>query len=346
MLNFFDQDFTQLTNSLAEIAQPAFRARQIWEAVYKNLVGSWQEMTNLSKDLREQLQSMYSLSSFSELDITHSLDGSSTRYLFQLVDGHLIESVILRSDERITLCISAQSGCPIGCAFCATGRMGFGRDLSSGEIVEQVIHLARILTHGSETITNIVMMGMGEPFLNYDATLSAIRRLNDEKGLRIGARRITVSTIGLPDKIRRFADENLQVNLAISLHAPNDALRALLVPLAHNVSISSILASCRHYTEHTHRRVTFEYVMIDNLNDQAVHARELAVLLAGMLCHVNLIGLNPTEHFTGCPSTNAVANEFGRILLKSNIPVSIRNSQGNDIQAACGQLAGKIITNQ
>jgi 23S rRNA (adenine2503-C2)-methyltransferase len=342
MNNFFDLQYEDLEDELRGLSQPGFRAKQIWQGVYQLQHSSWQDFTNIPKELRVFLESRYSLGSLKILDETSALDQQSTKYLFSLSDGNFVESVILRNSDRITLCISTQSGCPVGCVFCATGRFGFFRDLTSGEIVEQVIHLSRLLSQQGEHITNIVLMGMGEPFLNFDATLDAVKRFNDNSGMNIGARRITISTIGIPDKILRFAQEGLQVNLAVSLHAPNDALRRELVPVAARIQISELMQACHQYIKATNRRITFEYVLINGVNDQPQQAEELAALLSGMLCHVNLIGLNPTAHYPGRTPSHQTMNAFGHILLSHNIPTSIRNSQGSDIQAACGQLAGKM----
>lgn len=342
MKNFFDLQFSELEALLESYSQPRFRAEQIWQAVYCNFVSSWHEITNLPLNLRDNLQDDYSLSSFSLREKINAFDGDSTKFLFELPDENALEAVILRSDGRITLCISTQSGCPVGCVFCATGKYGFHRNLSSGEIVEQVVALARLLKEDGENVSNIVIMGMGEPMMNYDATLAAIRRFNDPRGLNIGARRITISTIGIPEKIRQFAAENLQVNLAISLHAPTDLLRRELVPIAQKYSIGEILSACRDYVDSTHRRVTFEYVLINGVNDLPQHAQDLSALLKGLLCHVNLIGLNPTNHYSGRAPQKQAVRDFGKVLLDHHIPTSIRNSQGSDIQAACGQLAGKL----
>jgi 23S rRNA (adenine2503-C2)-methyltransferase len=342
MDNFFNLQFEELEDELHALSQPSFRAKQIWEGAYQHLLASWQYFTNLPKDLRTFLENRYALTSLTVLDETTAPDQQSTKYLFSLPDGNYIESVILRSGDRITLCVSTQSGCPVGCAFCATGKFGFFRDLTAGEIVEQVIFLSRLLEDKNEHINNIVLMGMGEPFLNYDATLKAVKRFNDNAGMNIGARRITISTIGIPEKILLFAQEGLQVNLAVSLHAPNDTLRCQLVPLAAKVHISDIMQACHQYIKATNRRVTFEYVLIADVNDQPQQAEELAALLQGMLCHVNLIGLNPTEHYHGGTPSHKAMSDFGKVLLSHNIPTSIRNSQGSDIQAACGQLAGKV----
>ena len=341
MNNFFDLQFEDLEDELRGLSQPGFRAKQIWEGAYQQLLSSWQDFTNLPKDLRQFLENRYALETLSVTDETDAPDQLSTKFLFSLHDGNFIESVILRSNDRVTLCISTQSGCPVGCVFCATGNFGFFRDLTSGEIVEQVIYLSRLLNQQGEHVTNIVLMGMGEPFLNYEATLDAVKRLNDNSGMNIGARRITISTIGIPDKILKFAQEGLQVNLAVSLHAPNKMLRRELVPLAAKGHISELIGACRQYIKATNRRVTFEYVMIAGINDQPQHAEELAVLLNGLLCHVNLIGLNPTEHYAGQTPSYQTMKAFENILIKGNIPTSIRNSQGSDIQAACGQLAGR-----
>lgn len=342
MNNFFDLQFGDLENELRGLSQPGFRAKQIWEGVYQHLFSSWQDFTNLPKDLRQFLENRYALESLNVLDGSNARDDQSTKYLYALQDGNYVESVILRSGDRVTVCISTQSGCPVGCVFCATGKFGFFRDLTSGEIVEQVVHLSRLLQKHGQSITNIVLMGMGEPFLNYEATLEAVKRFNDNSGLNIGARRITISTIGIPDKILKFAQEGLQVNLAVSLHAPNDTLRRELVPVAARIPIANIMQACRQYIKATNRRVTFEYVMIAGVNDKPQHAEELAALLNGMLCHVNLIGLNPTAHYAGQTPGYQAMKAFGNILLTHNIPTSIRNSQGADIQAACGQLAGRM----
>jgi 23S rRNA (adenine2503-C2)-methyltransferase len=343
MNNFFDLQAGDLEPILNELSQPGFRSNQIWEGVYNQLITTWQEFSNLPKDLRDYLEDNYYLNTLQLVDEISSMDHLSTKFLFKLLDGNFIESVILRNNDRITLCISTQSGCPVGCVFCATGKFGFHRNLSSGEIIEQVVVLARLLKKSNETITNIVIMGMGEPLLNYEATLTAIKRFNDKNGLNFGARRITLSTIGIPEKIIQFANEGLQVNLAVSLHAPNDNLRQELVPIAEKVPINDIIQACRLYIEATSRRVTFEYVLIDGINDQPQYAEELAALLKGLLCHVNLIGLNPTTHYHGKAPRMKSMTEFGRILIANHIPTSIRNSQGSDIQAACGQLAGKLV---
>jgi len=244
-------------------------------------------------------------------------------------------------NERQTLCISSQSGCAMGCVFCATGQMGFRRNLSAGEVIEQVLFLGRELSQSGEKITNIVIMGMGEPFHNYDAVLEAIDRLNDPNGLNLGARRFTISTVGIVPGIRRFAAEKRQVNLAISLHAANDTLRSVLIPANRKYPLSSLMEACGEYIKLTNRRLTFEWALIRDINDSVEHARELAALLKGLLCHVNIIPLNPTTSYNGKATTEERAQEFKQVLENNGIPCTIRARRGIDISAGCGQLAAR-----
>jgi 23S rRNA (adenine2503-C2)-methyltransferase len=246
-------------------------------------------------------------------------------------------------EERRTLCISTQAGCAMGCVFCATGQMGFKRHLSSGEIVEQVLFYARQLKARGERVTNIVIMGMGEPFHNYDATLAAIDLLNDPLGMNLGERRFTISTVGLVPGIRRFAAEKRQINLAISLHAANDELRSSLLPIDHKYPISELLLACKDYIATTNRRLTFEWALIQDVNDLPEHARELGGLLRGMLCHVNVIPLNPTRKYSGKATTHLRAEAFKAELERFGIPCTIRIRRGIDIHAGCGQLAVENI---
>ncbi len=244
-------------------------------------------------------------------------------------------------DKRRTLCISTQSGCAMGCVFCATSQMGYLRHLSSGEIIEQVLYFARRLAEQGEKVSNIVMMGMGEPFHNYDAALATIDRLNHPEGMRLGARRFTISTVGLVPAIERFAEEKRQTNLAISLHAADDELRSSMLPINRQHPIADLMAAVRNYTELTHRRVTFEWALIRGVNDTPEQAYKLAALLKGMLVHVNVIPLNPTDGFEGQAATPIRAKSFQSILENKGIPCSIRIRRGIDIQAGCGQLAQK-----
>ena len=242
-------------------------------------------------------------------------------------------------DRRKTLCISTQAGCAMGCVFCATGQMGFKRHLTSGEIVEEVLYYARMLRAEGEQVTNVVFMGMGEPFHNYDATMSAIQRLNHPEGMNLGARRFTISTVGLVPVIKRFADEKSQVNLAISLHAANDELRSSMLPINRKYPIEELMTACREYIEKTGRRLTFEWALIQDVNDSVETARELGNLLRGMIAHVNVIPLNPTHKFAGKGSTRERAAAFKAELEQAGIPCTVRMRRGIDIQAGCGQLA-------
>jgi 23S rRNA (adenine2503-C2)-methyltransferase len=345
MNSIYDLSYSEIESFIKTEGEPAFRANQIWEGLYQHRYSSWDEFTSSPKPLRQKLEDHFIIVSLKKVDAVLSTDLQTEKVLFKLKDSSLIESVLLRSDNRLTLCISTQSGCPVGCVFCATGNLGFIRNLSTGEIIEQVIFFMKALEPNKEKLTNIVLMGMGEPFLNYDNTISAITRLNADKCLNFGARRITISTIGIIDRIKQFSEKELQINLSISLHAPNDLLRQQLVPLAKNYPIKELINTCHSYFDRTSRRITFEYVMVKGINDSPVLALELVNLLKGLNCHVNLIPLNPTSHYMGRPSNSSTIREFGRILLEKGLATSIRNSQGSDIQAGCGQLAGCLINN-
>ena len=252
----------------------------------------------------------------------------------------------MKYDTRRTLCISSQSGCAMGCVFCATGQMGFKRNLTSGEIVEQVLHYARVLAASDERVTNVVLMGMGEPFHNYAAVMQAIDRLNHPQGMNLGERRFTISTVGLIPGIRKFTAEKRQVNLAISLHAANNELRASLLPSNVRYPLEDLMQACKDYVDATRRRITFEWALIQDVNDTPQHARELAGLVRGMLCHVNVIALNPTKKYNGKSTTRERAKAFRDTLEKAGIPCTIRLRRGIDIQAGCGQLATEAGLNQ
>ncbi len=337
-----DLGYNELEKLLSEWREPAYRVAQLWEWVYRHLVDDFQQMTNLPKELRQRLGEVFSLEVLEPLETLKSADGSTYKVLFGLPDGETIESVLMLYERRRTVCVSTQVGCPIGCPFCATGRSGFRRNLKSGEIIAQVLHFARKIKEtwgdSSKPITNVVFMGMGEPFLNYEATLKAIRTLNDEKGFNLGARRFTVSTVGIVPGIRRLAEEGLQVELAVSLHAPNDEIRDRLVPVNKGYPIKRLLAACQEYIEKTNRRITFEYVLINEVNDSISHARELASLLKGMLCHVNLIPMNPIPGVSMGPPPKRRALAFEEELKRHGLSVTLRVSKGADIQAGCGQL--------
>jgi len=337
-----DLKYSELEDLLADWGEPSYRAGQIWEWVYKHLTDDFQSMTNLPKELRRKLEESFYIKTLEPVETLESADGSTRKVLFRLLDGETIESVFMLYQRRRTVCVSTQVGCPIGCSFCATGRSGFRRNLKPGEIIEQVLHFAREtrknLGNSMKPITNVVFMGMGEPFLNYEATIQAIRTLNDQKGFNLGARRFTVSTVGIVPGIRRLAEEGLQVELAVSLHAPNDEIRDRLVPINKGYPIKRLLIACQEYIKRTNRRITFEYVLIDGVNDNIRHAREVASLLGDMLCHVNLIPMNPIPGVSMRPPPKHRVLAFEEELKRLGISVTLRTSKGADIQAGCGQL--------
>lgn len=335
----YDLDLPELQDLLKSWGEPAFRARQIWQGLYQHLWDSPEQFTNIPASLREKLFTGFRFSALQPAQVLSSNDGETVKTLFTLWDGRAIEAVLMRYSERRTLCISSQAGCAMGCVFCATGQMGFKRHLTSGEIVAQVLHYARILQAENDHVTNVVIMGMGEPFHNYNAVLHAVDRLNHPEGFKFGERRFTISTVGLVPLIRRFADENRQINLAISLHAVDDAQRSSMMPVNKQYPIAKLLEACRYYINKTRRRVTFEWALIRDVNDSPETAIRLAGLLKGMLCHVNVIPLNPTQKYPGQATTRERAQAFQAELEKRGITCSIRIRRGVDIQAGCGQLA-------
>ncbi len=333
--SILDLDLPQLTSLLEDLGQPAYRARQVWQGIYQRQAESPDSLTDLPLELRRRLSETLTFRSFELRHKQVSSDGRTTKFLLgRSGEAAGIECVLMRYDRRRTGCISTQSGCAMGCPFCATGQMGFLRNLSSGEIVEQVLQISR-----DETLTNLVFMGMGEPFHNYDASLAAVDRLTDSDGLRFGARRITISTVGLIPMIRRFTDERRQVNLAVSLHAATDDLRDRLVPINRRYPIGPLLEACRDYVRITRRRLTVEWALIEQVNDGLEQARALADLVKGMLCHVNLIPLNPTRGFPGSGSDSGRAEKFAAVLRSNRIACTVRQRRGIEIAAGCGQLA-------
>lgn len=336
-----DLSYEELEHRLLAMGEPGFRAKQIWVALYQNLKADVHDITTLPKDLRSKLADVFSFSALTPVRTIESRDGYTQKTLFKCVDGALIEAVLMVYDERRTLCLSSQSGCSLGCVFCATGQMGFRRNLTSGEIVAQVLYYAQRLAALGERVTNVVMMGMGEPFLNYEHVMAAIDRLNDPEGLGLGARRITISTVGVVPKIKQFADAGTQVNLAISLHTVDDTLRTQLIPINKKYPVKSILEACRYYVEKTNRRLTFEYALIEGINDTEKDAEALAHHIRNMLCHVNLIQLNPTPGFHKEGAHADHVRAFCAVLEAHQIPCTVRLGRGVEIEAGCGQLAAE-----
>ena len=342
----YDLDLFELEELLNKLGEPAFRAKQIWQGLYQQLWNSPDQFTSLPKPLRDHLAESFRFSAFIPERTMQSSDGQTEKILFRLPDQFAIETVLMKYETRRTLCISSQSGCAMGCVFCATGQMGFKRNLSSGEIVEQVLYYARTLKSVNEKVTNIVVMGMGEPFHNYKEVLKAIDRLNHPDGMNLGERRFTISTVGLVPGIRKFTAEKRQINLAISLHAANNDLRSSLVPVNSRYPLEDLMAACRDYVHTTRRRITFEWALIQDVNDTPAHAQQLVKLVKGLLCHVNIIALNPTRKYSGKSTTQNRARAFKDILDRAGIPCTIRLRRGIDIQAGCGQLATETGMNQ
>jgi len=332
----------ELQKELESLGEPPYRAHQVWEWVWKHLATDFAKMTNLPMALRERLSEHFFLDPFSVLARESDEEGTE-KVLLGLADGASVEAVLIREEGRRTVCISTQVGCPVGCAFCATGQMGFVRNLSAGEIAGQVLHFARSLKEKGERVTHVVVMGMGEPLLNYEATLKALSNLNDARGFGLGARRITISTVGVVPGILRLAQEGRQFNLAISLHAPDDELRKELVPLAANWPIGQVLSAAEAYSLATGRRVTFEYVLLGGVNDSLKHARKLAALLRGKLAHVNLIPFNPAPGLPFRRPEEGQVELFRQELLAQGIDVTVRRSRGTKIQAGCGQLRSRVL---
>ncbi|MEI7451767.1 MAG: 23S rRNA (adenine(2503)-C(2))-methyltransferase RlmN [Candidatus Falkowbacteria bacterium] len=319
--------------------EPNYRRKQVGHLLYKDLISDWEEATILSKTMREKLNASCPL--LIEGELSKSSDKKSEKALITLSDGVQIETVLMRhKDNRRTVCVSSQVGCPMACGFCATGMMGFKRNMTRDEIVEQVLFWARRLKAAGEgNVTNVVFMGMGEPFLNYQNVIAAIRIMNDKDALNIGARHISISTCGLIDGIKKLAKENLQVNLAISLHASNNRLREKLMPVAKKYSLNKLLTAVDAYIEATNRKVMFEYVLIKNINDAEVNAHELVQLMHKPLYFVNLIAYNSTGKFKTADKDKII--KFKKILDSAGVEVVERFSFGGDIDAACGQLANK-----
>lgn len=337
--SIYDIDLPQLIALLESWGEPAYRARQVWQGLYQHLWHEPDQFTNLPRSLRNKLGDYFSFGRLTAEQTLYSRDRETQKILFRLPDQKAIEAVLMRYNRRRTLCISTQVGCAMGCVFCATGQMGFLRNLSSGEIVEQVLYYARQLQVEQEKVTNVVVMGMGEPFHNYEATMQAIDRLNHPEGFNLGARRFTISTVGLVPGIRRFTAERRQVNLAVSLHAADDELRSSLLPINRKYPLDDLIQACRDYVQTTHRRITFEWALIRDVNDSPEQANKLARRVKGLLCHVNVIPLNPTHRYRGEATTRQRALAFKAELEGHGIPCTIRLRRGIDIQAGCGQLA-------
>lgn len=331
----------QLAEELEALGQPSFRARQAWRWLYHQYAQDFGAMRNLPGDARARLAERFCIEPLRAVQRQdESGSGSTAKALLRLRDGECIEMVFIPAKGRTTLCVSTQAGCKYRCAFCASGQGGFRRDMEAGEIVGQVVLAAREL--GSAP-GHVVFMGMGEPLDNYDNTLAAVRIINDPEGLSIGARKITISTCGIIPGIERLAGEGLQVELSVSLHAPDDALRSKLMPVNKIYPLASLLAACLGYAERTGRLITFEYTLIRNVNDSQEHARRLAALIAPVHSRVNLIMLSPVAEYGGCAPAPAAGRMFVETLARSGINATVRASKGGGISAACGQLRRTVL---
>ncbi|MEN8097561.1 MAG: 23S rRNA (adenine(2503)-C(2))-methyltransferase RlmN [Chloroflexota bacterium] len=344
MIDLLGLTKSQLVYLMRTWDQPEYRARQIWHWIYRSLVQSPEEMANLPLTLRSRLVEQCQIGSCTVLAEQKSSSGNTDKVLLSLDDGESIEVVLMRypgRKTRYTVCVSTQVGCAMGCSFCATGQMGFMRQLSTSEIVMQVVHFQRKLQRSGGKVSNVVFMGMGEPMLNYDSVLDAIQILADDDGLNLGARRFTISTIGVIPGILRMAEEKMQVGLAVSLHAATQELREELLPAAGKWRLDELMDAIRVYSSSTGRRVTFEWALIHGVNDSAEQARALASLIQDMICHVNLIPLNPTEGYSKSGTEMQQVEVFQRILEENHIPTTIRLRRGIEIEAGCGQLRKK-----
>lgn len=321
-----------------EAGQPAYRAGQVWQWLYTHFVSEFSQMKNVPKALQEALSARASFPSIKILR-TEGPEGATRKILAGLDDGECVEEVLLPAGDRNTVCVSSQVGCKFACAFCASGKGGFARNLSAGEIVGQVILASQTFGRRPE---NVVFMGMGEPFDNYEEVLKAVRILNDQEGLCIGARKITLSTSGVIPGISRLAGEGIQVELSVSLHAPDEALRSRLMPVNKRYPLAELMKACRAYVEKTRRIITFEYTLIKDLNDTQAHAVALAALLRNLQCRVNLIPLSPVEEFDGETPPRAAAEHFIQVLSRQHINATLRDSKGSAVKAACGQLRRRL----
>lgn len=329
-------EITALKNACAALSLPPYRAKQIWNWLYVKRAASAAAMTNLPAATREALEAAFDFSPCSVVEDGGLKDRCETaKLLLELRDGERVEQVVIPAEGRITVCVSTQAGCKYGCAFCASGMSGFKRNLETGEITGQVLAAANA---AGRVPTHVVFMGIGEPLDNYENVLAAARILNDPDGMKIGARRMTISTCGLAPAIRRLAGEGMQIELSVSLHAPDDELRSRLMPINRRHPIAELLDACRRYTAATGRIITFEYTLIKDVNDSIAQAKSLRKLLSGFPCRVNLIPLSPVAEFDGAASLMNTARRFQKTLASAGINTTLRHSRGAGVNAACGQL--------
>ena len=341
MKNIKQYNLDELKNEIISIGEKPFRAEQIFSWLYREKVKEFDEMTNLSLDLRQKLKKKYDICNFKIIKKQESSDGTK-KYLFDVLDGNAIETVLMQYHHGKTICVSSQIGCKMGCKFCASTGIPFIRNLSTGEIVEQILAVEQDI---GENISNIVFMGIGEPLDNYENVINAIKIINNPKGLNIGARHISISTSGIVPKIYDLANENMQCTLSISLHATNNKKRSEMMPINNAYPIEELIKACKDYIKKTNNRISFEYALAKDNNDNLEDAKDLVKLLKGMICHVNLIPINKIENGKFTKSTNENIIKFRDYLNDHGIVATIRRELGSDIDAACGQLRRKNLNN-
>jgi 23S rRNA (adenine2503-C2)-methyltransferase len=330
----------ELEEELKKLGEKSFRAKQIYQWLHQKLVTDFDEMTNLSKDLREKLRANFTLTTLEAVDIKVSQIDGTRKYLFRLPDGNVIESVWMQYHHGNSVCISSQVGCRMGCRFCASTLDGLARNLTTAEMLDQIY---RIQAQTGERVSNIVIMGSGEPMDNYDNVVRFLHMISDENGLNISQRNITVSTCGIVPGIEKLTKENLQITLALSLHAPNDEVRKSLMPVANKYKLEDVLEACKGYFETTGRRLTFEYSLVQGVNDNLEEAKELTALIKDMHGHVNLIPVNPIRERDYVQSGQKAIQEFKNYLERHGIAVTVRREMGRDINGACGQLRRSFL---
>ena len=326
---------SEVTEELNNLGEKAFRAKQLYQWMHEKLARSYDEMTNVSKALKEKLQENFSYTSLQMVTYQESKLDGTRKYLFELADGNVVESVWMKYKHGNSVCVSSQVGCRMGCRFCASTIDGLERNLLPGEILDQIYFISK---HTGERVSNIVVMGSGEPMDNYDNILQFVRMLTDENGLHISQRNVTVSTCGIAPKIKQLAEEDLQITLALSLHATTDEKRKKLMPIANAFSLEEVLSACAYYFEKTGRRLTFEYSLVRGVNDTEEDARELIDLIGHLNCHVNLIPVNPIEERDYKESTTQAIRAFQSKLERGGVTATVRREMGRDIDGACGQL--------
>ena len=342
MKNIKDYNLDELQEELINMGEKKFRAEQIFKWIYKEKVNSFDEMTNLSIELREKLKENYTMCNYNILKKQESKDGTK-KYLFDVLDGNAIETVLMQYHHGKTVCVSSQIGCKMGCKFCASTGIQFVRNLTAGEIVEQILAVEQDI---NDKISNIVFMGIGEPLDNYDNVIKAIKIMNNPKGLEIGTRHISISTSGLVPRIYDLANEKIQCTLSISLHATTDEKRSSMMPVNNRYNIEELMKACKDYIKITNKRISFEYALAKDNNDNLEDAQRLVDLLKGMLCHVNLIPINKIENGKFSKSTNENILKFRDFLNEHGIVATVRRELGSDIEAACGQLRRKNLKTQ